>query len=98
MVGFENYFAQTIITTRGCVSGKNHINRSEVKVTGGSQGHRWHLMFFAFQNRVQPITSSCKVEFENFLAQMIITTRQCVMCKNHVARSKVKVTVCTYSL
>ena len=29
---------------------------------------------------------------------MIITTRQCVMCKNHVAKLKVVVTVCTYSL
>ena len=38
------------------------------------------------------------VGFENYLAQMIIKTRQCVMCKNHVATSKVKFTVGTYSL
>ena len=38
------------------------------------------------------------VRFENYLAQMIITTKQCVTCKNHVARSEVKVTVHTYSL
>ena len=35
------------------------------------------------------------VGFENNLAQMIIMTRRCVANKNHVARSKVKVTVCT---
>ena len=29
---------------------------------------------------------------------MIMTTKRCVVCKNHVAMSKVKVTVCTYSL
>ena len=38
------------------------------------------------------------VGFENYLAQMIIETRQCVLCKNHVATSKIKFTVCTYSL
>ena len=32
---------------------------------------------------------------KNHLAQMIIMTRRCVACKNHVARSKVKVTVGT---
>ena len=36
--------------------------------------------------------------FENYLAQMIIKPRQCVLCKNHVAMSKVKFTVRTYSL
>ena len=36
--------------------------------------------------------------FENYLAHMIIKTRQCVLCKNHVATSKVKFTVRTYSL
>ena len=30
------------------------------------------------------------------MAQMIIKTRQCVLCKNHVATSKVKFTVRTY--
>ena len=38
------------------------------------------------------------VGFENYLAQMIIKPRQCVLCKNHVAMSKVKFTVHTYSL
>ena len=56
------------------------------------------LKFYALQNRVRPLTSSCMVGFENYLAQMVITTRQNVMCKNYVARSKVKVTACTYSL
>ena len=35
---------------------------------------------------------------EKYLAQMIIKTRQCVLCKNHVAMSEVKFTVRTYSL
>ena len=48
-----------------------------------------------FQIRVQPITSLCMVGFKNHVAQMIIKTRQCVACKNHVAKSKVKVTVGT---
>ena len=30
--------------------------------------------------------------------QMIITTRKCVSCKNHVARSKIRVTVHIYTL
>ena len=48
-----------------------------------------------FQTRVWPITSSCMVVFENNLAQnlMIIVTRQYVMNKSHIARSKVKATV-----
>ena len=33
--------------------------------------------------------------FENNLAQMIVMTRRCVANKNHVTRSKVKVTVHT---
>ena len=32
------------------------------------------------------------VRYKNYLAQMIITTRQCVSCKNRVGRSEVKVT------
>ena len=38
------------------------------------------------------------MRFENYLAQTIIKPRQCVQCKNHVATSKVKFTVRTYSL
>ena len=34
-------------------------------------------------------TLSCLVGFENNLAQMIITTKQCVIDKNHVISSKV---------
>ena len=44
---------------------------------------------------VWPITLYCMVKFENYMAQMIIMTRQCVARKNHVARLKVKDTVCT---
>ena len=65
-------------------------------------GHRSRsesaLKVFVFKNCIKPITSSCMVGFENYLAEMIITTSQCVRCKNHVARSKVKVTVGTLSL
>ena len=51
-----------------------------------------------FQIRVPPITSLCMVGLKkNNLAQMIIKTRRCVTSKNHVARSKVKVTVGTLS-
>ena len=35
------------------------------------------------------------VGFENNLVHMIIMTKQCVMNKNHVVKSKVYVTVCT---
>ena len=35
----------------------------------------------------------CMVGFKNNWAQMIIKTRRCVVCKNHVPSSKVKVTV-----
>ena len=43
----------------------------------------------------QTITWSCIVGFKNKLVQMIIMTKQSVMNKNHVVRSKVYVTVCT---
>ena len=39
------------------------------------------LKLCAFQNCVQPITS-CMVLFKFFLAEMIITTQRCVVCKN----------------
>ena len=51
-----------------------------------------------FQIRVRPIILSCIVGLENNLAnlaQLVIMTRRCVANKNHVARSKVKVSVCT---
>ena len=45
------------------------------------------LKVCAFQIHFGPITSSYMVEFENYLAEMIITTRRCVTGKNRVARS-----------
>ena len=33
MMGFENNWAQMNIMTRGCVGNKNHVTRSEIKVT-----------------------------------------------------------------
>ena len=44
---------------------------------------------------VRTITWSCMVGFENKLVQMIIMTKQSVMNKNHVIRSKVCVTIYT---
>ena len=48
-----------------------------------------------FQNRVRAITKPYMMGFATNVAQMIIMTRPCVQKKNHVARSKVKVTVHT---
>ena len=59
----------------------------------GGQGHNWHFKFVRSRTVSDP--SSCLVGFENYLAEMIITTRRCVACKNHFARSKVRVTVGT---
>ena len=44
---------------------------------------------------VRTVTLSCMVGFDNNLVQMIIMTKQCLMNKNHLIRSKVYVTVCT---
>ena len=55
------------------------------------------LKFRAFQIHVRPITSSCIVGFENYLAEMIMSRRY-VACKTYVPRSKVKVTADTLSL
>ena len=49
-------------------------------------------------SNVQPIISSGMVGLENYLAQMIIKTRHCVLCKNHVATPKVRFTVHSYNL
>ena len=49
-------------------------------------------------SNVQPIISSGMVGLEDYLAQMIVKTRQYVLCKNHVATSKIKFKVRTYSL
>ena len=48
-----------------------------------------------FQNHVRAITELYMIGFKTNLEQMIIMTRLCVANKNHIARSKVKVTVCT---
>ena len=48
-----------------------------------------------FQKRVRAITLPYMMGFKNDLSQIIIMTRQCVANKNHVARTKVKVTVRT---
>ena len=49
-------------------------------------------------SHVQLIISSCMMGFENHLAQMIIKPTPCVLCKNHVASSKFRFKVRTYSL
>ena len=64
--------------TRWCVGGKNHVARSE----GQRSRSQSALKVCAFKNCVQPITSSYMVGFKNYLAEMIILTRQCVACKN----------------
>ena len=91
MVGFKNYTAEMIITTRQYILCKDMS-------LGQRSRSQPALKVCAFQIHVRPITSSCIVGFENYFAEMIIVTRQCVACKNHVPRSKVKVTVDTLSL
>ena len=56
-----------------------------------------YLFICVFQNLVRPMTSLCMVGFKNYFAQMT-KTRQCIACKNHVARSEVTVTIGTSSL
>ena len=78
--------------TRQCVACKNHVARSKVKVTAGTLSlciSKW----CPTDNFIWKL-----VGFENRLPEMIIMTRRCVGCKNHIPRSKVKVTVHTYSL
>ena len=78
-------------------------NRSLSPFYAPAMGHNTHthicprvcVCVCVFQNRVRAITKPYIMGFENNLAQMIIMTRRCVANKNHVARSKVKVTVCT---
>ena len=71
------------------MSCKNNVARSRSIST---------LAVCASASRVQSIISSCMVGSENYLAQMTIKTRHYVLCMNHVATSKVKFTVRTYSL
>ena len=90
MVGFKNYLAEMIITRRQYVACKNML-------LGQRSRSQPALKLCALQMHVRPITSSCMMGFENYLAEMIIKTRQCVTYKTHVARSKVKVTAGTLS-
>ena len=75
MVGFENYLAEMIFTTKQYAMCKNML-------LGQRSRSQPAVKVCAFQIHVQPITSSCMVGFENFLAEMIITTRHCVAYKN----------------
>ena len=89
MLVFKNYLVEMIMTIyvvcKNMLLGQRLRSQPALKVC-------------AFQIHVGPITSSCMMGFENYLAEIIIMTRRYVMCKNHVTRSKVKVTVHTYSL
>ena len=91
MVGFENYLAEMIITTR-------HYVKCKDMSLGQRSRSQPALKNRAIQIHVRPITSSSIVGFENYLAEMSIVTRQCVACKNHIPRLKVKVTADTLSL
>ena len=85
-VGFQDYLAE-MITTKRCVAYKN-------LQLGQRSRSQPALKVCAFQIHVRPIISSCMVGW----AEMIITIRRYVACKNHAARSKVKVTAGTLSL
>ena len=95
IVGFENKLALMIIMTRPCVTIKNHLARSKVKLTVYTQTL---CIDFSGACSCPTHTLLCIVRFENNLAQMIIRSRRCVANKNHVTRSKVKVTVHTSAL
>ena len=93
-MGVENYLAEIIIMTRQCVGCKNHVARSKVKVTA-------ELKLCAFQNCVQLITA-CMVMFKKYFAEIIITTRQCVVCKNMLlgqrSGSQLALKVCAFQI
>ena len=91
MVGFKNYLAEMIITTR------QYVLCQDISLGQRSRSQP-ALKVCAFQIHVPPITSSFIVGFENYMAEMIIVTRRCVVYKNHVPRSKVKVSADTSSL
>ena len=82
-----------IIKTRQCVAAcKNHVARSKVKVTVGA-------LSLCIPKLCPPRNFIPKIGgVKNYLTEMIITTSQCVVCKNYVPRSKVNITVQTYSL
>ena len=86
MVGFKYYMTEMIITTRQYVVCKDMS-------LGQRSRSQLALKVCAFKIHVRPITSSCIVGSENYLAEMIILIRCCVACKNHVPRLKIKVKV-----
>ena len=73
---------------------------SHIRTLPLGQSHGWHFMFRLSRIVSNPqLTSFQKlVGFENYFAEMIITTRQCVVYENHVAHSNVKVPVHTHIL
>ena len=99
-----------IIVTRQCVACKNHVRRSKFKVTVHTHslciGHVPRSKFkVTVHTHSLCIGMSCSAH--NFtlhggiwklFGTNIIKPRQHVLCKNHVATSKVKFTVHTYSL
>ena len=90
VVGFKKYLAEMFIMTRRCDACKNML-------LGQRSRSQPVLKDCAFQSHVRPITSSFMVGLDNYLAEIILTTRQCVECENHVAGSKVKVKVKAYT-
>ena len=60
------------------------------------------LKVCAFQNRVQPITSSCIMGFKKYSAEMIIMTEQYVVCKDmslgQRSRSQPALKVCAFQI
>ena len=87
MVGFENNVVQIIIITKQCVMNKNHVVRSKVYVTV----HTLTLCIdFSETCSYLPITWSTLLGFINNAEQIIIMTIGCVVNKNCVASSKIK--------
>ena len=74
-----------------CVVCKDHVAWSKVKVTVHT-----HILCIGISCSAHNFI--LLVGSENYLALMIKKPRQCVLCKNHVATSKVRFTVRTYSL
>ena len=70
IVGFENDLAEMITVTRQCVTCKNHVPSSKFKVTADS-------LSSGIPELCPTTLTSFKelVGFENYLAEMIITTR-----------------------
>ena len=86
--------SQSIIATENCTFFR--IFMPPTSNGGGAyRVYPLRLCVCVFQICVRPITSLCMMGFKNNLAQIILKTKRCVACKNHVARLKVKVTVGT---